>query len=88
MMSNKLELFITQTCPFCLRVLDVVAQEFPQNTIAITDLNLDSEKAKFHFETTGRYTVPCLYIDGTPLFESMDIIEYLIKNKSNILNQG
>ncbi|MDA8792790.1 glutaredoxin [Bacteriovoracaceae bacterium] len=86
-MMNKLELFITQTCPFCLRVLDVVAQEYPQNTIAIVDLNEEPEKAKLHYQTTGRYTVPCLYIDGNPLFESMDIIGYLIKNKNNILNQ-
>ena len=80
----NLELFITYTCPFCLRVLDFVDRELSGKNIEIIDLNKDPEKANFHFEKTGRYTVPCLYIDGSPMFESLDIINFLGKNKDKI----
>ena len=34
---------------------------------------------------TGRNTVPCLYIDGKPMFESRDIAAWLETNKDKIL---
>jgi glutathione S-transferase len=37
-----------------------------------------------HLEKTGKTTVPCLYINGEPLFESQDIINWLEENKNNI----
>jgi glutaredoxin 3 len=36
---------------------------------------------EFHENKTGRSTVPCLYIDGNPLFESRDILAWLENNK-------
>lgn len=33
---------------------------------------------------TGRRTVPCLYIDNQPMFESQDIMEWLRDNESNL----
>lgn len=33
---------------------------------------------------TGRSTVPCLYINGEPMFESADIMEWLEKNKGQL----
>ena len=33
-------------------------------------------------EATGRGTVPCLFIDGTPMHESADIIRWLQARKS------
>lgn len=29
---------------------------------------------------TGKKTVPCLFIDGDPMFESQDIINWLLRN--------
>jgi hypothetical protein len=40
-----------------------------------------------HLEKTGKSTVPCLYIDGIPLFESLDINQWLEKNKNKIQGQ-
>lgn len=42
------------------------------------------ENRDYHFEQTQRTTVPCLYIDGKPLFESRDICQWLIENKDSI----
>lgn len=33
---------------------------------------------------TGRRTVPCLFIDGTPMHESRDIVEWLQKNSDKL----
>lgn len=38
----------------------------------------------FHQQKTGRTTVPCLYIDGAPLFESRDICQWLEDNQEKI----
>jgi hypothetical protein len=42
------------------------------------------EHKNFHQTTTGRTTVPCLYIDGKPMFESGDICDWLVANQSSI----
>ena len=44
----------------------------------------DPEHREFHQNKTGRSTVPCLYIDGEPLFESGDILNWLESNKDKI----
>ena len=36
------------------------------------------------FSETGRRTTPCLFIDGKPMFESEDIIEWLKNNQFNL----
>ena len=33
---------------------------------------------------TGRRTVPCLYIDGKPMHESSDIMNWLKSNEANL----
>jgi glutaredoxin len=79
---KKLELFYYDACPFCQYVLAV-----------IDDLNLKVEmKNILHGQSnlqrlmsdTGRRTVPCLYIDNQPMFESQDIMTWLHNNVSNL----
>ena len=41
------------------------------------DTRNDPQAAQTHYQRTGRRTVPCLYIDDVPFFESADIIEWL-----------
>ena len=36
------------------------------------------------YADTGRYTVPCLYINGTPMHESAEINEWLEENKDQL----
>ena len=41
------------------------------------DTREDPQAARDHRTKTGRSTVPCLYIDEVPLFESDDIMDWL-----------
>lgn len=50
----------------------------------MVDILEDQEALEKHIAKTGKRTVPCLYIDGNPLFESSDIIDWLDKNQSDL----
>jgi len=58
--------------------LDLAKFIVPKNTLT------DRSNAEFHMKTTGRSTVPCLYIDDKPMFESSDICTWLEENKEKI----
>lgn len=55
-----------------------------RDSIEFKNTLTEQENAKLHQQKTGRSTVPCLYIDGNPLFESADIITWLKSNKDKI----
>lgn len=78
----KLELYYFEACPFCQIVLR-----------AIDDLGLKVDYKHIHedpsnyeklVKDTGRGTTPCLYIDGKPMHESRDIINWLQANQGNL----
>ena len=78
----QLNLYYFPSCPFCQYVLAKINQ-----------LNLDVEYSNIHeditardklFQDTGRYTVPCLYIDGEPMHESSDIMRWLEENQEKL----
>ena len=73
--SVHLVLYKTDSCGFCRRVFRVI-DELGVN-VEYRDLNADFEHRKALREQTGRTTVPCLYIDGKPMFESVDIMNWL-----------
>ncbi|MEX0799304.1 MAG: glutathione S-transferase N-terminal domain-containing protein [Bacteriovoracaceae bacterium] len=80
----KLELYYYEECPFCARALQKI------NRLGLTDkieLKNTRENPAFreeHLQKTGRATVPSLYIDGNPMFESEDIMRWLEENQNNI----
>lgn len=80
----KLELYYSEYCPYCQVVLAEVKFSNLSEHIALISTQKDQAAAKRHFEITGRRTVPCLYIDDKPLFESRDIINWLKDNKDKI----
>ena len=53
-----------------------------QNNIQVDykDIQEDPQSLKKLMDDTGRRTVPCLYIDNKPMFESRDIINWLEQN--------
>lgn len=75
--AMKLELYYFEMCPYCQIVLRKIDQLGIRDQIEYKDTMSDPQNAKFHFEKTGVRTVPCLYIDGRPMFESMDIARWL-----------
>lgn len=51
--------------------------------------NIDTDESSLERlnKDTGKKTVPCLYIDNKPMFESLDIIEYLEANQNHLVKR-
>lgn len=81
-MDKKLELYYFDSCPFCQLVLRKIKSiENAQKHITLKDILTDQKYLQEHIDKTGRRTVPCLYIDNKPMFESQDIVSWLETNK-------
>ena len=72
----KLELFMFDTCPYCRRVISEI-EASGRTDIEYQNIHKSEEARKRLIETGGREQVPCLFIDGDPLYESLDIIQWL-----------
>lgn len=72
---RELVLYKFDACPYCARVMRVVEQL--DIALAMEDTRQDPSARRALMTQTGRTTVPCLFIDGQPLFESADIIDWL-----------
>lgn len=74
-MAQTLELYYKDSCPWCHKVMDFM----DANGIKVDMKNVITDPAnKEHLiEVGGKSQVPCLFIDGKPLYESGDIINYL-----------
>ncbi len=71
-----LELFMLQTCPYCRKVLNTI-ETLGRTDIEFRDIQESYEDRKRLIEVGGKEQVPCLFIDGSPLYESLDIIHWL-----------
>ena len=78
----NLDLYYFESCPFCQIVLHEI-NKLGIN-LKLTDINSDPAARDYLFERTGRYTVPCLFIDNHPMHESSDIIKWLNENHKNL----
>lgn len=78
----KLELFKFDACPFCVRVMSTINDL--NLKVKMRDIQYDNESLNKLVSDTGRRTVPCLYIDGKPMFESADIIAWLEDNSDKL----
>ena len=72
----KLELFKKDTCPYCQRVLSYI-KDSGRTDIVFHDIAESPEAADILVREGGKKQVPCLFIDGKPLYESLDIISWL-----------
>lgn len=74
-MAASYELYIMPSCPYCRKVLlymDKHSIELPQR-----DITADPAAREQLLRVGGKVQVPCLFIDGEPMYESDDIIAYL-----------
>lgn len=62
------------TCPYCGKVFRIMEKYGIECDVVDTN---DPENLEKLEELTGRRTVPCLFIDGEPMWESSDIIVYM-----------
>lgn len=77
-MTHELELFMKPTCPYCIKVMNFMSEN--NITIPLRDIVADESAAETLIAIGGKRQVPCLFIDGKPLYESDDIIEWLRDN--------
>lgn len=75
---KNLTLYYIPTCPYSGKVLNYLENEKIE-----LELKNIKEKRKWNKELKvigGKTQVPCLVIDGSPLYESDDIINWLKEN--------
>ena len=76
----ELILYGRPSCPYCARVDRVIEELDIEDKITVdsptTDLNGETDLRN----RTGSTQVPCLFIDGEPMFESLDIIAWMRAN--------
>ncbi len=75
MATRSYELYIMPSCPFCHRVLDYM--DTHGIDIPLRDITSDKEAESTLIRVGGKRQVPCLFIDGKPMYESADIVSYL-----------
>jgi len=71
-----LELYKFDSCPYCRKVMNYIEQS-GRNDITYRDIHKNDEDRDRLISIGGKEQVPCLFIDGVPLYESMDIISWL-----------
>lgn len=79
--SHDLVLYYRPTCPFCVRVLKRMKDLGIEGAITLKNISDDEEAEATLISVGGKCQVPCLFIDGEPLYESGDIVAWLDANK-------
>ena len=79
---DGLILYKFDQCPYCVRVFKIIEQLNCANEIEMRDTRAESKWKSDLLARTGKTQVPCLFIEGKPLFESLDIVEFLRKRFS------
>lgn len=75
---SELKLYYTESCPYCHKVKTFAES----NNIDLIYKNIaeDQKNQEELLSIGGKTQVPCLFIDGKPLYESDDIIAWLTDN--------
>ena len=73
-------LYYKSSCPYSQKVLQFL-EEHGQK-ISMKNIEEDPKSKEELLHLGGKSQVPCLFIDGAPLYESDDIIDYLKTNAS------
>lgn len=75
--DHTLALYKYDACPFCRRVMFTIDQLGIADQIEMRDTRREPKWRADLIDKTGRTQVPCLFIDGEPMFESADISRWL-----------
>ena len=78
--TAELVLYGRSSCPYCARVDRVIEELGIEDKITRRLTTYGSEWRTDLRERTGRTQVPCLFIDGEAMFESLDIIDWMRSN--------
>lgn len=75
---QELTLYYMETCPYCLKVLHYMDEHKIRISLKNTKDNENFREELL--EIGGKTQVPCLLIDGKPLYESDDIVKWFEEN--------
>lgn len=77
----NLTLYYFDACPHCKKVLDYI--QYHCLPVVLKDIRKEPRYKQELLQIGKKMQVPCLIINGIPLYESNDIIEWL---KENLVN--
>ena len=80
-MNEKLELYYYPECPYCRKVLRAIDDLGLANDIELKNIHADESARQTLTSVGGKQQVPCLFINGAPLYESSDIVDWLTQNR-------
>ena len=75
---SQVTLYYTPSCQYCQRVFGFIKNN--NIRLSLKDTAGNPANRKELRKIGGRTQVPCLLIDGKPLYESFDIIKWLEAN--------
>lgn len=79
--SPSYRLFVMPGCPYCQKVLAYLTRVgLDDGRVAVEDITSDPAARDELVRVGGKGQVPCLFVDGEPMYESDDIIAYLGAN--------
>ncbi|MBR3225551.1 MAG: glutathione S-transferase N-terminal domain-containing protein [Atopobiaceae bacterium] len=78
-MANTLDLYYYDACPYCQKVLRAIDRMGIKNKINFKNILQSQEAADTLVRVGGKRQVPCLFIDGVPMYESDDIVAWLTR---------
>ncbi|MBO7674519.1 MAG: glutathione S-transferase N-terminal domain-containing protein [Atopobiaceae bacterium] len=76
-MNKQLDLYYYDSCPYCQKVLRAMRKLGIEDKITLKNILQDQQAADTLVRVGGKRQVPCLFIDGVPMYESDDIVVYL-----------
>lgn len=74
-----LVLYYKPKCPYSQKVLDFLKTTGKE--IPLKNVENDAKAKDELLHLGGKHQTPCLFIDGKPLYESADIIDWLQQKK-------
>lgn len=77
---QELKLYVMEVCPFCKKVVRYIDKNNIDG-VEIMDIKKDPKNQEDLIKLGGKDQVPMLLIDGKPLYESSDIIQWFKDNK-------
>jgi glutaredoxin 3 len=74
--SARLVLYKRKGCPYCREVLRFIKKK-GLDKVEIVDADSDPKHEDYLVRNAGENSVPCLFVDGKPIFDSDKIIARL-----------
>ena len=79
----ELKLYMFETCPFCRKVLNEI-ESSGRTEVELHNIHKSELDRMELISVGGKQQVPCLFIDGKPMYESDDIVAWLRANPQQV----